>query len=249
MCKEMNKYILILMLSLGITVSAQNLTIHGSDPTEIRSRIDIVLAQLTSLANSQFLGTTVLGEYAFNDWFLAGLDVPYVYARFEGKTSTGFGDVRLKLLASIYRAEQFGLLKAVAGGIDVHLDTGDADRGTGIGQTIVIPNIAASMQLAEEFLIIPRIRYFFSVKEHRDEIDEIRLDVDNVLAFPEEFWLSVMPELIIDIKGIRQTTLNMQTTLGKMLSDNWGIAAVFRTNLAGEPRVESRSHLSFRYLF
>jgi hypothetical protein len=105
------------------------------------------------------------------------------------------------------------------------------------------------MQLAEELLIIPRIRYFFSVKEHRDEIDEIRLDVDNVLSFPEEFWLSVMPELIIDLKGIRRTTMNLQSTLGKMLSAKWGVAAVFRTNLAGEPRVESRSYLSFRYLF
>ena len=249
MCNQVHKYIVIMILSLGMTLSAQNLTIHGNDPTEIRSRIDIVLAQLTSLANSQFVGTSVLGEYAFNDWFLAGLDVPYVYAKFEGKTSTGLGDVRLKLLASLYRAQQFELLKSVAGGIDVHLDTGDADRGTGIGQTIVIPNVAASMQLAEEFLIIPRIRYLFSIKEHRDEIDEIRLDVDNVLAFPEEFWLSVMPELIIDIKGVRQTTMNLQTTLGKMLSEKWGIAAVFTTNIFGEPRVESRSYLSFRYLF
>ena len=72
MCNQVHKNIVILFLSLGLTVFAQNLTIHGSDPTEIRSRIDIVLAQLTSLANSQFVGTSVLGEYAFNDWFLAG---------------------------------------------------------------------------------------------------------------------------------------------------------------------------------
>jgi len=242
-------YAIILYFCINVNIAAQGLTPNGTDPTEIRSRVDIILAQLTSLANSDFIGTTIGGEFAFNDWLSAGADVPYVYARFSGKTSTGIGDIRLKILTSIYRAGQFELLKAVAGGIEFHLDTGDADRGTGIGQTIVIPHITGSIQLADEFLIIPRIRYLFSVKEHRDEIDEIRLDIDNVLAFPEEIWLSVMPELIIDIKGVRQATFNLQSTLGKMLDRNWGISAVFTTNIFGEPRVESRSYFSLRYLF
>jgi len=240
---------IILFYCINVNIGSQSLTPNGTDPTEIRSRVDIILAQLTSLANSDFIGTTIGGEFAFNNWLSAGADVPYVYARFSGKTSTGIGDIRLKILTLLYRAAQFDLLKAVAGGIEFHLDTGDADRGTGIGQTIVIPHFTASMQLADEFLIIPRIRYLFSVKEHRDEIDEIRLDIDNVLAFPEEIWLSIMPELIVDLKGVRQTTFNLQSTLGKMLDRNWGISAVFTTNIFGEPRVESRSYFSLRYLF
>jgi hypothetical protein len=225
------------------------LTTNGTDPTEIRSRVDIFLAQLTSLANSDIMGTTIAGDYAFTDWLMAGADIPYIYARFSGQASTGIGDMRIRMIARMYRAEKTDLVKAVAGGIAVHLDTGDADRGTGIGQTIIIPNIAVSLILADELLIIPQLRYLFSVKEYDNEIDEIRFQIDNVIDFSQEIWLSVMPEMIIDIKGERLTTYNLKSTLGKMLDEHWGISAVFTTNLYGEPRVDSRSHLSLRYLF
>ncbi len=241
--------LLVLLVQWHVAVYAQEFTPNGSDPTEIRSRIDVILAQLTSQANSNFVGSTFGGEFAFNSWLSAGLDLPFVYAWFSGRTSTGVGDIRLKILTSLYRVRQPEFFKALALGLNTHLDTGDADRGTGIGQTIMIPFVASSFELAPELLIIPRIRYLFSIKEHRDEIDEIRLDIDNVLAFPEDFWISVMPELIFDLKGIRQTTLNLQSTLGKMLDTNWGVSAVFTTNIFGEPRVESRTYISLRYLF
>jgi hypothetical protein len=241
--------ILFLLLFFYSASHAQTLTPNGTDPTEIRNRFDIIIAQLTALANSHIMGASIAGEYAINSWLAAGLDMPYVYARFSGGTSTGIGDIRTRILVSLYRAPQFELVKAVATGIDVHMDTGAADRGMGIGRSIVILPIMVSMQLEEGFLIIPRGRYLFSISEHQDEIDEIRFEIDNVLFFPEEFWISVMPEMIFDLKGIRQSTMNLQSTLGKMISEHWGVAAVFRTNLFGDPRVESRSQLSFRYLF
>ena len=205
-----------ILLMFSLRIQAQNLTPNGTDPTEIRSRIDIVLAQLSNLGTADFLGAAFSGDYAFNSWFSAGAEIPIVYAHLSGRKATGLGDVSIRMLASVYKANEMEFTKAVAAGLEVNLDTRDAGNGTGIGQTIIIPYVCASFEFAEEYLIIPQMKYLFSAKENTNEIDELRLQVDNVFSFSESFWLSVMPEMIIDIKDERLTTYNLQTTLGKI---------------------------------
>ena len=230
-------------------LQAQVMTPNGTDATEVRTRIDIILSQLTSLAKSDLMGLQVGGDYALAKWFSIGADVPYAYARFSGSTSTGIGDMGFRFLISSRNENDGEFLSAIAGGVEAHLNTGAADRGTGIGQTILMPHIGVSLYLDEAILIIPRLRYLFSVKEENNEIDEIRLEINNILNFSEDIWIELEPEFIFDLKGERQGTLNLKSVIGKMIDDNWGVSALYRANIVGDPRIDYMTYFSLRYMF
>lgn len=241
--------ILFVLILLSMPVQAQDLTRNGADPTEVRTRIDIILSQLTSLAKSDLMGMQFGGDYALSGWLSVGADIPYAYARFSGSTSTGIGDMGVRFLLSSRNDNDRELLRSIAGGVEAHLNTGSAERGTGIGQTILIPHIGASFYLDEAFIIIPRIRYLFSVKEENNEIDEIRFEVNNVFNFAEDIWLELQPELYFDLKGERLGTMNLISVIGKMIDDKWGVSALYKANIFGEPRIDYLMYFSLRYLF
>ena len=246
----MSKWLPMLLLCAG-GVFGQVRTENGSDPTEVRSRFDLQLVRLTGLGSSDFLGTTVSGEYAFTQKFAAGLDVPLVYANVSGYAETGIGDIRIKTIYNlIYDDSPDEFFEALSGGVNVYLNTGDAERGTGIGQSFVAPYFALSYALAEEIRFAPVARQYITLSKGPtdQDVNELHLQVETVAMFAEMVWIKVVPEAVIDFTGNRIPTYNLRSGLGKMLDGNWGILAEFTTNIAGDPRVDYNSNLVLQYL-
>jgi len=243
---------ILLVSTLPALILAQVRTENGSDPTEIRTRLDMQLLRLTGWGSSDFLGTTVSGEYAFTRRFSAGLDLPLVYANVSGVAETGIGDIRIKTAFNfIYENEPDGFFEALSGGINLYLNTGDAERGTGIGQSFLAPFLALSYALAEELRFAPVVRQYFTLSKKPADADvkEIHLQIESIAMFSEMIWIKVMPEAVIDFTGYRIPTYNLHSGLGKMFDSNWGLLAEFSTNLAGNPRVDYTSNLTLQYLF
>ena len=246
----MNKWLTTLLICVT-GVSGQVTTENGSDPTEIRSRFDLQLVQLTGLGTSDFLGTTISGEYAFTQKFAAGLDVPLVYANISGYAETGIGDIRIKTIYNLLHddaPDEF--FEALSGGVNLYLNTGDAQRGTGIGQSFVAPFLALSYALAEEVRFAPVFRQYITLSKGPTDpdVNELHLQVESVAMFAEMVWIKVVPEAVIDFTGNRIPTYNLRSSLGKMFDANWGILAEFTTNIAGDPRVDYTSNLVLQYL-
>jgi hypothetical protein len=112
-----------------------------------------------------------------------------------------------------------------------------------------MPHIGASYVLDEALIIVPQIRYLFSASETSNEIDEIRIQVENIINFSEDIWIQLQPELNFDLKGERQSTMNLRSVIGKMIDEHWGVSAFYKTNIYGDPWIDYTTNLSFRYLY
>ena len=209
------------------------------------------MVQLTGLGSSDFLGTTVSGEYALIPKLSAGLDVPLVYANVSGNAETGIGDIRIKTTDNIlYDSSPDGFFEALSGGINLYLDTGDAIRGTGIGQSFIAPYLALSYALAEQLRFAPVFRQFITLSKRPNDpdVNETHLQIEGIAIFSEMVWIKVVPEAVIDFTGNRIPTYYLRSSLVKMFNPNWGLVAEFTTNIAGEPRVDYTSNLTLQYL-
>ncbi len=243
---------ILLVCTFPILIFAQVRTENGSDPTEIRTRLDLRLVQLTGWGSSEFLGTTISGEYAITPRFSAGLDLPLVYAKVSGYPETGIGDIRVTTAFNfIYDNEPDEFFEALSGGVNLYLNTGNAERGTGIGQSFIAPFLAMSYALAEQLRFAPVVRQYFTLSKRTEDedVNEIHLQIESIAIFSEMVWIKVMPEAVIDFTGYRIPTYNLRSGLGKMFDKNWGLLAEFTTNLAGDPRVDYISNLTMQYLF
>jgi len=247
----MRNCILILLCSINI-ILAQVRTENGADPTEVRTRLDLQLVQLTGLGSGDFLGTTISGEYAFTPKFSAGMDIPLVYANVSGYSETGIGDIRIKTTYNIvYDSTADEFFEALSGGINLYLNTGDAVRGTGIGQSFIAPHISLSYVLAEQLRVAPVVRQYVTLSKgpNDENVNEMHLQIEGIAVFEEMIWIKVAPEAVIDFTDNRIPTYNIRSSLGKMFDANWGLMAEFTSNIAGDPRVDYTSNLTLQYLF
>lgn len=131
------------------------------------------------------------------------------------------------------------------------LDTGDADQGTGRGEYAITATINASYTLADEILIAPVIESFstFGGDSSAANAHELHFKLLTVLNFEEGIWISIQPELIIDLTGEYQSSLPMRMIIGYMLSDQFGLSAQYTYYLAGDDRVNYFANVDLRYLF
>jgi len=246
------KCIISILFIASSVIFAQVRTENGSDPTEVRTRFDLELVQLTGFGGDDFMGMTISGAYAFSRKFAAGLDVPWVYATVDGFAETGIGDIRIMTIYNlIYDDSGDEFFEALSGGINLYLDTGNAERGTGIGQSFIVPYFALSYALAKQLRVAPVVRQYISMTRDADntQIDEMHLMIDGIAIFDHGIWIKITPEAVIDFEGNRIPTYNLRSSLGKMVDKNWGIVAEFTTTLAGDPRVDYTSNLTLQYLF
>jgi hypothetical protein len=228
------------------------LTPNGTDPTEIRSRADLFFAKVTSGASRDLFGSQLSGTYAFIQQFSAGLDVPYIYTDLSGgRQGTGIGDIGIRGKVGLYRQKNEQFLRSVAAGVRLLLDTGDADQGTGRGDYAIELNLNASYSLADEILIVPAIGTYstFGADSSSANENELHLKFLTVLNFAEGIWISLQPELIIDLTGEYQYSLPVRMIVGYMLDSEFGLSAQYTSFVAGDDRVNYFANIDLRYLF
>jgi hypothetical protein len=225
------------------------LTINGTDPTEPRNRFDASLSRIEPVAAGYILQTTFSGNLAVKDWGGIGLKVPLVYADFPSTQTFEMGDLQLNALWAFYRPRFEGSLHALALGVDAFLNTGDVETGTGYGQYIIAPFLAASFYPADEIMITPIIEQFFSLDE--DEFGRDRKDLSirlNMTATFDEFWVTLVPEILIDETGRRENLWTMRSSIGYMFDPRMGVSAEYVSQLAGDKRFNYLGRFAFRYL-
>jgi hypothetical protein len=228
------------------------LTSNGTDPTEIRSRTDLYFARVTSGANRDLFGSQLSGTFAFDQQFSAGLDIPYIYTDLSGgRVGAGIGDIGIRGKVAFYRQNEEQFLRAVAAGVTLLLDTGDADRGTGLGDYALTLTIDASYSLADEILMTPTIESYSTLGSDSSEANEHELHIKflTVINFEEGIWISIRPEIIIDLTGEYQYSLPMRMIAGYMLSTQFGVSVQYTNFLAGDDRVNYFANVDLRYLF
>ena len=100
----MNKnFLIISILFYVVAVYAQDdkpyLTPNATDPTEVRTKLNIALAELTSLAGSDLLGMRFSGDYKVASWASLGMAIPFVYTDLKDGQGSGMGDISVNMLA------------------------------------------------------------------------------------------------------------------------------------------------------
>jgi hypothetical protein len=75
---------------------------------------------------------------------------------------TGFGDMRMKYFHLISTPNR-GMLRAWAPAFDMIVPTGDADKGTGGGSWLLMPNFVLALNLSERVSAYPFFRYVHSI--------------------------------------------------------------------------------------
>ena len=248
----LNYSIIILLLAyfpLFAQASESNLTPNGTDPTEPRNRFDVRLSRIESLSGGYILQTTAAGDLAISNWGSLGLRVPLVYADFPSTQTFELGDIQLNAFWAFYQPRFEGSLNAIAVGIDAFLNTGDVETGTGYGQYIIAPYLAASFYPADEIMMTPIIEQFVSLD--KDEFDRERKDLSirlNMTATFDEIWVTLVPEIIFDQTDRRENLWTLRSGLGYMFQPQMGISAEYVSQLAGDKRFNYLGRIAFRYL-
>lgn len=233
--------------------NGNELSRNGMDPTEARSRIDFLFADVRGVRDRDLFGFTISGNYAFARWGSFGVEVPYLYtnADFSELYEDGWGDVKLEAMAVVYNRPGERAYKSVAVGAEFLTNTGDYEGGTGLGYYAIAPYVAASFPLAENLFFAPIIRDYVSLGGDEDagEINELRVQLLSVYEGESGFWIGLQPEVIVDLTGFKFANYPLRTTIGKMVNENLGFAAQLTTDLAGESRVDYLASFRMLYLF
>jgi hypothetical protein len=247
---------LLIFLIITISTRAQEgefwLTPNGTDPTEPRTRIDFIIAQATVLSNGELFGTQISGELAFTKWFSAGLAVPFIYASLSSDPDgSGIGDVALRALVAPYQAKTDAVFRAVGLGAEVSFKTGDVDQGTGRGQNVFSPYLAASFEVAKQLLFIPLVResISFDSEDPDNDINDLSVHVPFIYTFSGGFWISLDLEGVYDLTGEFQPLYLFNSEIGIMVNEKIGFAGVLTNNIAGQKQFDVFGSLNMRILF
>jgi hypothetical protein len=221
----------------------------GTDPAEPRSRFNVLLTRIEPLGTGYILQTTASGDWAFKEWGSIGLRIPLVYADFPSSQTFEIGDIQINTLLAFYRPKLEGSLNAIAFGLDAFLNTGDVETGTGFGQYIIAPYLAASFYPADEIMITPIVEQFVSLD--KDSTGRDRNDLSfriNTTLTIDQMWVTLVPELLIDMLDRNENLWALRSSLGYMFSERSGISAEVVTQLAGEKRFNYLGRFNYRYL-
>ena len=222
---------------------------NGTDPAEPRTRFNAFLTRIEALGSGYILETTASGDWAFKEWGSIGLRIPLVYADFPSSQTFEVGDIQINSVLAFYRPKFEGSLDAIAFGIDAFLNTGDVETGTGYGQYIIAPYLAASFYPADEIMITPIVEQFVSLDKDstgRDRND-LSFRINSTLTI-DQVWVTLVPELLIDMLDRNENLWALRSSLGYMFSERSGISAEVVTQLAGEKRFNYLGRLNYRYL-
>jgi hypothetical protein len=160
------------------------------------------------------------------------------------------GDIQLNTLFAFYRPKIEGSLDAIALGIDAFLNTGDVETGTGFGQYIIAPYLAASFYPADEIMITPVVEQFISLDKDSTGRDHNDLSLRINATFTiEQVWVTLVPELLIDLLDQNENLWTSRASLGYMWNERSGISADVIYHIAGEKRFNYLGRLNYRYLF
>lgn len=222
---------------------------NGSDPSEIRSRVDAQIVDVRGLRNRDLAGASLSGVYAIRGKMNIGLSMPLVYSDFDGWLNDGLGDVALHLRYRLSRP--FYAPRAIAIGADLLLKTGNYELGNSYGQYIAAPYITFVYNTEEEFLIAPILRYYFGFDADPgvNRRSELRFQLRSMVSYKNGFWTLLQPEAIFDFTGFNPTSLPLRTEIGKMFSLHWGASAEIIIYLAGKERTNYQAKINIRYLF
>lgn len=230
---------------------ARPLSANGTDPTEARSRFDANIGRIDLLSAGYIFEISAGGDFAFSRRGSVGVSAPLVYADFPSGTTTEIGDITFNALASVIQKPQASIFHSLAIGADFVLENGDVEAGTGFGQNIIAPYLAASFYPGEGFMLAPLIKEFISLEEDESgrSIHDLSLRLLTVFSFESGFWLNLTPELIVDLNGDQKNLYTLRATFGKMINKNVGFAGDVIYQIAGEKRYDYLARLNMRYLF
>lgn len=229
---------------------SQWLSSTGTDPTDIRTRLDASIGRVDLLSAGYILELTGSADLAFSRWGRVGLAIPLVYADLASTITTEVGDLKLTGLVSLFQQPQGSIFKALGIGADYFMNTGDTDTGTGFGQSIIAPYITASFYPADGLLVAPLVEEFISVSndDAEDKRNDISIRIISTYGTDDDIWVTLAPELIIDALGEKKNLYALRTSLGIMLNERTGFSADFVYQLAGERRFENLARINMRYL-
>lgn len=250
LCKIIVVFFLFLnMPALFAQENPSSLSPNGTDPAEPRTRFNAFLTRIEPLGSGYILETTASGDWAFKEWGSIGLRVPLVYADFPTSETFEVGDIQINTLLAFYQPKIEGSLDAIAFGIDAFLNTGDVETGTGFGQYVVAPYLAASFYPADEIMITPIIEEYISLDDDSTgrERNDLSLRINTTLTI-DQVWVTLVPELLIDMLGRNENLWALRSSLGYMFSERSGISAEVVSQLAGEKRFNYLGRLNYRYM-
>ena len=248
-------YIAVLLILASLTAlsaqeSKKTLSLNGTDPTEVRDRLDFVVGEAQFTTSRNLFGFSAKGYKMIVPWLSVGVKVPFLYsdAVYENKFSVG--DINIGLLTSFFGRQNRSGFSRYAFGLKYYLNTGDPFIGTGVGQQYLAPRLTAIFLTKEgDAFIAPTIEYYYSINNDPDYLSINKLDirVEGTLNF-NDFWITITPEMKFDFEGIYETTYYIGSYIGKMINKNWGVSIDFIYRFAGEPDFNYLGRLNVRYL-
>ena len=176
-------------------------------------------------------------------------EFPWFMPIFPTSETFEVGDIQLNALLAFYRPKMEGSLDAIAFGLDAFLNTGDVETGTGFGQYVIAPYLAASFYPADEIMITPIIEEYISLDDDSTgrERNDLSFRINTTLTI-DQFWVTLVPELLIDMLGRNKNLWALRSSLGYMFSERSGISAEVVSQLAGEKRFNYLGRLNYRYM-
>jgi hypothetical protein len=229
----------------------QALTKNGTDPTEVRNRIDINIAEVKFTSLGDYMGIGFSGDYALTPYFSIGMGIPLVYADLPDGKVYGVGDADLNSILQLHNSKGDGAYRRTALGLNLAVPSGDIDDGTGEGAFSLDGYVAVSYFLGDFYMITPLLEstHTFGEDSKSRRVHDLSLRVINTFSMIEGHWVEITPEAFWDLSGDKNPVYVVTSTLGIMLDDKWALAAEFLTPLAGDVGFNSIGRFSVRYLF
>ena len=252
----MVKYYIVTLLALVVFTASfaddnkKKLSMNGTDPTEVRDRLDFVVGEAQFTSSRNLFGFKVKGYKMIVPWLSVGIRVPLLYSDADYENKFSMGDVNVGLLTSFYSHQHHSGFSRYAFGLKYYLNTGDPFIGTGVGQQYLAPRLTAIFLTREgDAFIAPTIEYFYSINNDPDylKINKLDIKVEGTLNF-NDYWITITPEIKFDFEGVYATTYYIGSYIGKMVNKNWGASVDFIYRFAGEPDFNYLGRLNIRYL-
>ena len=205
------------------------------DPTRMISRLSYDFQMNYLPADVELMTHRVRPWVALSNSHAVWVEIPYLdFSLPIPGGPSGLGDVEAGW-GFIIHEDRHKRLTTIAGGIEVLMPTGDADRGLSLDRTIVSPGVSVATNPTDLFPVYFTVWYHHSLDTEEEGPDlrslDLRLQTFHIL--PYGFFLAFLPSLAIDLSG-DVDVFSLGLGAGRALNRRLSIQGGYVQHVAGE---------------
>lgn len=188
------------------------------------------------------------GSYMVNPAFKLKYELHYYDTDVTGSNEQDLSSFSLKSI--FFPSDLKGKLGdwnyKIAGGVELILDLGDDDKGTGTGSDQIAPLVGVAFA-KDQTVVVPLIQHY--IEFSGNEINTTAFRLIAIQAFPDNVWGKLDAKVPIDWENDNQLPASAEVQIGKMFTPEFGTYLDGLVGVGGDKPYEWGIGLGLRYKY